>query len=987
MMFEWSTLFLVMVAYLSVLFFIAYATEQGWVPERIVSHPLIYTLSLGVFATSWSFYGSVGFAQTQGYNFLTIYLGVTLAFILSPILLKPMLRLTREYQLSSLADLFAFRYHSQAAGVLVTLFMLLGTLPYIALQIRAVSESAQVLTQQHTPVPLALAFCLTLILFAVLFGARHISARENHEGLVVAIAFESLIKLTALLAVGLFAMFGIFAGPEGLDSWLQEHPQAIEALYRPMQEGPWSTLLLLAFAAAFLLPRQFHMTFTENMDEKALATASWAFPLFLLLLNLFIPVILWAGMEQNIATSADYYVLGLPLQANAPWLTLWVFIGGVSAASAMMIVTTLALAAMCMNHLVIPISLHRRFITGTNIYRWLLWGRRSLITIIILAGYGFYLILEHNQGLVQLGLISFVAVAQFLPGIIGLLYWRRATRSGFISGLVAGAIVWALTLLVPLLERSGILVSGIDLAQLLRTQVDDPWTFSTFWSLSINALLFFSVSLFTQRSDEEVDAAQACCMDTFTPPTGIVQAKSVGQFTELLSRIMGKDMAQQEVALALKDLGLNQDEIRSTELRRLRERLERNLSGLIGPVLAHMIVDERLQLDPSAQMALADSMRFVEERLEVSQTELKGVAAELDALRRYHRQVLHDLPMGVCSIGPDQAILNWNVAMRLISGLEGQEVVGKKIGQLPEPWSGLLGSFLRTHDRHLHKVHTSIDGRSRWFNLHKAAIDTPAGSAIYTGSNVILLEDLTDLQTLEAELTHSERLASIGRLAAGVAHEIGNPVTNIACLAQDLASVEDQNEVNKGFRQILEQTRRISNIVQSLVKFSHSGVVEEHMPVPVDIRECIAEATQLIRLGQEGKQLNFINDCPPGTIVMGDKQRLLQVFVNLFSNACDVSRNGDVIHIHDDSNETRLKLRICDQGPGITIEHQERIFEPFFTTKQPGQGTGLGLAMAYNILQEHGGSIRVSSEPGQGSCFILVLPKYQQANLHAETTL
>jgi len=981
MMFDWSVLFLVVVAYLSVLFFIAYATERGWIPARVVSHPLVYALSLGVFATSWSFYGSVGFAQSQGYNFLTIYLGVTLAFILGPILLKPILRLTREYQLSSLADLFAFRYHSQTAGVLVTLFMLLGTLPYIALQIRAVSESAQVLTQQHTSVPLALAFCLTLILFAVLFGARHISAREKHEGLVVAIAFESLIKLTALLAVGLFALFGVFAGPSGLESWLQQNPQAIDALYRPMQEGPWSTLLLLAFAAAFLLPRQFHMTFTENMDEKALATASWAFPLFLLLLNLFIPVILWAGMERDIATSADYYVLGLPLQANASWLTLLVFVGGVSAASAMMIVTTLALAAMCMNHLVIPTSLHRRFITGTNIYRWLLWGRRTLITVIILAGYGFYLILEHNQGLVQLGLISFVAVAQFLPGIIGLLYWRRATRSGFLFGLIAGAIVWALTLLVPLLERSGILVSGIDLAQLLRTQVDDPWTFSTFWSLSVNTLLFFAVSLLTRPSDEEVEAAQACCMDTFTPPTGIVQAKSVAQFRELLARIMGAEMASQEVALALKDLGLDEDETRSTELRHLRERIERNLSGLIGPMLAHMIVDERLQLDPYAQLAFADSMRFVEGRLEISQTELKGVAAELDALRRYHRQVLHDLPMGVCSIGPDQIIINWNVAMRLVSKLEGREVVGKRIDQLPEPWSGLLGGFLRTTDRHLHKVHTSIDGRSRWFNLHKAAIDTPVGSAFHTGSNVILLEDLTDMQTLEAELTHSERLASIGRLAAGVAHEIGNPVTNIACLAQELDYADNESELKNGFAQILEQTRRISNIVQSLVKFSHSGVVEEHTPNPVNLRESIEEATQLIRLGQEGKQVHFINDCPTELMVMGDKQRLLQVFVNLFSNACDVSNSGDEIRIHAEISGNKIKLRISDQGPGIAIEHQERIFEPFFTTKQPGQGTGLGLAMAYNILQEHGGSISVRSEPGQGSCFTLEFPHYQPATI------
>ncbi|MBD3610244.1 MAG: PAS domain S-box protein [Gammaproteobacteria bacterium] len=972
-MFDLGALFLGGVVYLSVLFLIAYGTEKDWFPKKFTSHPMLYALSLGVYATTWSFYGSVGFAQSQGFNFLTIYIGVTLAFLLSPVLLKPILKLTREYQLSSLADLFAFRYHSQTAGVLVTLFMLVGALPYIALQIRAISESAQVLTHQDTPIPLALGFCITLILFAVLFGARHISAREKHEGLVVAIAFESIIKLSAILAVGIFSLFGVFSGPLGLEAWLQQHPEAIEALYRPMREGPWTTLLLLAFAAAFLLPRQFHMTFTENMDEKALNTATWAFPLFLLLLNLFIPVILWAGLKENIPVSADYYVLGLPLAFESPALTMWVFIGGVSAASAMMIVTTLALAAMCMNHLLLPTSLHRRFITGTNIYRWLLWGRRSLIAIIILAGYGFYIILEHNQGLVQLGLISFVAVAQFLPGIIGLLYWRRATRTGFIAGLLGGALIWALALLLPLLERSDILQSGINLAQLLGAESENTWAFSTFWSLGINSLLFFVMSLLSQHSDEEAEAAQACCMNTFISPTGVVQAKSVKQFTELLARIMGEEMAKQEVQQALSDLNMSENETRSTELRQLRERIERNLSGLIGPVLAHMIVDERLQLDPTTQNALADSMRFVEDKLEASQSELQGLAMELDTLRRYHRQVLHELPMGVCSIGPKQVILSWNVAMRIISGVEGAEVIGKKLHDLPEPWAGLLTGFLRTRDRHLHKVQTVIDGHSRWFNLHKATIDAPSSLEGQEHGNVVLLEDLTDVQTLEAELTHSERLASIGRLAAGVAHEIGNPVTNIACLVQDMKYLPE-GEQEQGLEQILLQTKRISGIVQSLVTFSHSGAIQEIEPQPTQLKECISEATRFIRLGHTGKQIEFIDQSHDDISVLGDKQRLIQVFVNLFSNACDVSANGDVIEISTEIKQNYIEIRLCDQGPGIAEKHLHRIFEPFFTTKQPGEGTGLGLAMVYNIIQEHNGQIQVFSKLNQGTCFVISLP-------------
>src|SRR5690606_6998679 len=230
----------------------------------------------------------------------------------------------------------------------------------------------------------------------------------------------------------LFAVFGVFGGLGGLDTWLAENPEALENLYRPMHEGPWGTLLLLAFAASFLLPRQFHMAFSENLDPRSLSHAAWAFPLFLLLLNLAIPPILWAGAVRAPELSPDYYVLGITLNSGSSWLPVFTFIGGVSAASAMLIVASLALSAMCMNHLVLPASFPPRIGPNMNIYRWLLWGRRALIALIILAGYGFYLLLEHNQGLVQLGLISFVAVAQLLPGIVSLLYWRRATRAGFV---------------------------------------------------------------------------------------------------------------------------------------------------------------------------------------------------------------------------------------------------------------------------------------------------------------------------------------------------------------------------------------------------------------------------------------------------------------------------------------------------------------------------------------------------------------------------
>ncbi|MCP3688623.1 MAG: histidine kinase, partial [Gammaproteobacteria bacterium] len=506
MQFELWQLFLVSIVYLGILFLIATATDKHWIPASVVRHPLVYTLSLGVYATSWSFYGSVGFAQQQGYNFLTIYLGATLAFIASPILLRPILKLTETYRLASLADLFAFRYHSQAAGILVTLFILAGTLPYMSLQIQAVTTTLQIMTGEPEHTSIAFGFCATIALFSMLFGARHISLREKHRGLVVAIAFESLVKLIALLTVGIFAIFGIFGGFDELAQYLILNPEVKQALFQPLQEGPWATLVLLSFAAAFLLPRQFHMIFVESIERKNIDTASWAFPLFLLLLNLSIPPILWAGESLNLSLPADMYVLGITLNSGSTVLPVLTFIGGLSAASAMIIVTTLALATMCMNHLVLPASFPSRLSGETNMYQWLLWGKRLVIILIIGAGYGFYLIQQRNQGLAGLGLISFVAVAQCLPGIVGLLYWQRASKSGFIAGILVGGGIWAVTLMVPLFERAGIIVSPyFNLLDYAMSTTD-----SALWSLIFNSLAFVIFSLLQPQQEDEREVANAC---------------------------------------------------------------------------------------------------------------------------------------------------------------------------------------------------------------------------------------------------------------------------------------------------------------------------------------------------------------------------------------------------------------------------------------------------------------------------------------------
>ena len=967
-------LFGVAVGYLGLLFLVAWLAEHGYVPEGVARHPVTITLSLGVYATSWTFYGSVGFAHSAGFSFLTIYLGVTIAFLLTPVLLMPILRLVREYQLTSVADLFSFRYPGAVTGLAVTLFMLLGILPYISLQIRAVTQSVEVLTDRAAPDLLALVFCVTLTLFAILFGARHLTPREKHSGLVVAIAFESAVKLLALLAVGAFAVWGVFGGLDGLRGWTETNPDAVSDLYEPIQSGPWLTLLLLAFCAAFLLPRQFHMAFTENPNPGGLRTATWLFPLFLLLINLPIVPILWAGHALATPTDPDFYVLGITLGADQGLLPLFTFIGGISAASAMMIVTTIALASMSLNHWILPL----RFISRrpqTHLYRWVLWGKRILIALVIAAGYGFYRVIEHNQGLVQLGLISFVAVAQLLPGLIGVLYWKRATAAGFLAGLTGGALIWFGMLIVPLLVNSHILSGDTDLVAFLAPDGGDLWTQATFWSLSLNAFLFVGVSLARRPTEPEAKAAEACTQQRMMPLAGRVEAGSPRDFERQLSRLIGRSAARTEVRKALAELEMPSDELRPAELRLLRERIHRNLSGLVGPGLAQLIVDDRLQLKRRTHIALADGIRFMEDQLADSRSRLRGLTDQLQSLQRYHRDVLHELPLGVCALAPDGEIVIWNYAMGLLSGIDGRDAVGKRLEELPAPWGSGLAAFVTGDDHHRFKEVFRTGDRERWCNLHQARIDHATAEGHWSHGTVVLVEDRTDLETLEAELRHTERLASIGRLAAGVAHEIGNPLTGVTSLAQNLRYDDTEQSREQSAQAILAQTRRISAIVESLLAFSHGGRPRPLAWDTVELADAIDEAIRLVGLGRTAKHIEFRNACPRGLCVKGDPQLLQQVFVNLLSNAADASTAGDRVTIRArplDGGE--VLLEVIDRGEGIDPELAERVFDPFFTTKPVGEGTGLGLPLIHSIVTEHGGHISISPGADGGTVASVRLP-------------
>ncbi|MFO7954233.1 ATP-binding protein [Thioalkalivibrio sp.] len=960
------------VAYLALLFGIAFLADRVPRVGRLSANGWVFSLSLGVYATSWTFYGNLGFLADQGYLYLTIYLGVTLAFAATPWLLRPILRLTREQQLTSLADLFAFRYRSRFTGPVVALFMLAGVLPYIALQIKAVAESAAVLTAETPPHLLALTFSATIALFAILFGARHIAPREKHAGLVLAIAFESIVKLVAILGIAAVALYAVFGGLDGLNDWLAEHPEAVDALYAPVREGGWFAMMILAFAAAFLLPRQFHMLFTENINPQALNTAAWAFPAFLLLLNLPMPVLYWAGEAAGLDISPHYYAIGIAGLLESPSLALLVFIGGLSAASAMMIVTTLALAHMGTNYLSPLTRLHDEE-RSANLYTRLLWGRRIWVVFIIGLGYAFYGLLQVVEGLAQLGLISFAAVAQLLPGLIGLMLWKQATRVGFLLGLAAGITGWTFTLVMPLLSDAGIAVGLPDPQHLLRAGMLDPWTFALMLSLGINAFLFVLGSLLTRPNREEAEAGRACCPNESTGAgSGLPLAGDVAEMETALAATLGPGAARHEVQRALDDLGLPRHTRSRGDLRHLRERIERNLSGLLGPVLARMIVDQHLRLDAAGRHTLSESLRRIEEQLETRSLPLSGLAAELDALRRFHRQILHELPLGVASLTNTGEITGWNQALARLTDVATEDAVGQNIRQLNSPWSGLLTAFLESPDRQWYKLNVDLPAGNRRLNLHRSELQDAQG---HVEGRVVLIEDVTERAQLESEIAHGDRLASIGRFAAGVAHEIGNPLTGIASLAQTLPLEDDPDEIRGIADDILAQTRRINAIVQSLITFAHAdeGPSAGHFET-IALDELVGEAIRLTRLAGR-KDLQFSTTGLEGLHVRGSHATLLQVFINLLTNAEQASPEASTVGIAARLHGRHIQVTIDDAGPGIDESSLERLFEPFFTTKPAGQGTGLGLPVAYSIVRDHGGTLIAANRPEGGARFLLTLPR------------
>lgn len=640
--------------YIGLLFLVAYYADRKQAEGKsIISNPYIYSLSIAVYATAWTFFGSVGKASTSGMGFLTIYLGPSLTAFSWWFLLRKIVRISKENNITSIADFISSRYgKSQWLGALITIIAILGTMPYIALQLKAVSTTFSIITgyphlngllENNLPFTHPGFFAaIILSIFSIVFGARHLVSSERHEGLVAAIAVESIVKLVAFMTVGVYVTYFMFDGFTDIFSRFEtQTPELFERLTTIGWEGEgaysnWFTMLYLSMGAIMMLPRQFQILVIENSNEEHIKKAMWLFPAYMFLINLFVlPIALGGILHTGSSKSADYFVLALPLENGHQWLALLAFLGGFSAAAGMVIVESVALSTMFLNHLVMPVIVK---LTPRSWFSVLLINLKRLgIFLIIFLGYLYYNIVGETYMLVNMGLISFAAAAQFGPALLGGLYWRRGNKAGAITGIVLGFFAWFYTLLVPSFIKSGwwhtnILENGpygiglLKPTELFGLTGFDIWSNSLFWSMLFNVGGYLACSIILPQQDTELEQVGKF-VDVFEKKTEeaswetkrLSKPVTIIQFVNLMTKFIGENQSHAAITEYLGSRDIDEKgSVSEFELPQLKRFIEKTLAGSLGGAAAGAIVESYLSDIGSKMESVYDIFSTV--RLELSES-------------------------------------------------------------------------------------------------------------------------------------------------------------------------------------------------------------------------------------------------------------------------------------------------------------------------------------------------------------------------------
>lgn len=903
-------LVIVLVAYFVLLFILAtYAEKRERLKKSIVNNPIIYALSLAVYCTAWTYFGSIGRASTTGYGFLPIYLGPTIMAPLCYFILLRVILISKDQRINSIADFISARYgKSTWPGVIVATIALIGIIPYISIQLKAIVFCLDVLSgygfKADLSAPIyedkALYAAIILAVFTILFGVRHADPNERHEGLVTAIAFESIFKLVAFLAAGIFIVFGIYNGFDSLFEAAAAHPEAgklLDLTEESTSGQSWFFLIILSGLAVFLLPRQFHVAVVENTNPAHLKKAMWLFPLYLLLINIFVLPIALAGIMHYSGTSveAETFILQLPLDYNHPALALIIALGGISAAASMVMVAVTALTIMVSNNIFTPIMIRTK--QASNLYisefhRSLIGIRRVIVLAILLLAFGFYKSVSQEYSIVSIGLISFAAVVQFAPALIGGIIWKRGTQTGAVLGMIAGIFVWMYTLPVLNLIEVGFLpieikeqgLFGFSLLkpnQLFGLQMSDNISHAVFWSLLINISVYYFGSLFSRQT--LIEAAQADYFVDFKK-----YYKAAGEY-EVIRR--------------------------SASVKSLKFLLSRYL----GEPQVKRIFNE---YENQNQIKISDTETASTELVNFAETNLAGALGAASA-RVVIKSVVHE------------SAISFDELLRVLDRTQEAIIYSNKLEQSQTELEDATNQLRQANSQ------------------------------------------LKELDTLKAEFIST------------VTHELRTPITSIKSLANILIENDDiDTDQSKKFLSIIaEESDRISRIVSQVLDTEKAQIKVKNDSEgfqPLNLSNILKKTISALAPIAEKKKvkLGFTQDVEEATI-LGNFDNLMQIFINLISNAIKFSPDVDGrVEVTINDTGQSLLISIADNGIGIQANKLQLIFDKFVQVQDGAEGkpsgSGLGLYITKKLVEQHDGRIWVESKTGEGSTFFVVLPKHTQ---------
>jgi len=1003
--------------YIGLLFVVAsYGDRVRKLGRASRSQLLIYPVCLAIYCTSWTFFGSVGLASRSGFDFLTIYIGPVLMIGLCYPLILRIVRLAKMQNITSIADFIAARYGKhQAVAATVALIAIVGTIPYIALQLKAVSSSVGTIlnhvsgggTAVGTSVigDVSLFVAIAMAAFAVLFGTRHIDATEHQDGLMLAIATESIVKLAAFLAVGAFVMFWMFDGPSALFSQALSRPDTAAVISGSPKFSSLFAMTLLSFFAILMLPRQFHVTVVENHSEAEIKRAAWLFPIYLVLINLFVVPIALAGMLTFPAgkVDSDMYVLALPLSAGSDFFTIAAFVGGLSAATAMVIVESVALAIMVSNDLVVPLVLQRRaaLITGrADIGALLLSVRRVAIFAILIFAYLYYRSVGEAQ-LAAIGLLSFAAVAQLAPSFFGGLFWRQGTARGAIAGMTIGILVWGYTLLLPNVADAGflgtaILTEGPWGFSLLRPQsllaLDlPPLAHGVFWSLALNILAYIGFSLGRAPSSIERMQADLFVPSSLTPVPSFRLWRSsvtVEELSTTVARYLGEERTRTSFESFAVSRGISVAPGADADFQLLRH-AEHLLASAIGGSSSRLVLSlllrKRTVSTKAALKLLDDANAAIHYNREILQTALDHVSEAIAVFDKelqlvcWNRQFgeLLNLPQDLIGIGTRiDEILRYHAERGMLGGGNIDDLIRERVAR----YSAAAEPFLERFTERGQVIEVRVNRMPGGGIVTTYTDITPSFEAAEALERRVR-ERTTELTRLNAELERAKADAeeaniSKTRFLAAASHDILQPLNAARLYVTSLVERQRAGEDAKLVSNIDASLDAVEEIFGALLDISRldTGVMKpEFASFRIDelLRQLEVEFTPLAR--EKGLQLIFV---PSTMAIRSDRRLLRRLLQNLISNAIKYTPRGRVL-IGCRRRRGRLRIDVCDTGLGIPATQRKNIFREFHRLREgakAARGLGLGLSIVERLARVLEHKIDLRSSAGVGSRFSVEVP-------------